>query len=656
MRNQLRSSSRARRLAAAFALAPLSVAAFSCGDDTPPEDVPPDNQPPEYADPAVLEPNADGVFELRFGPTEVTIDGKRYCVPAYNGQIPGPTLRIPAGTDRRVRVNLHNEFTKSDYHEVAGLGANGTSSCHDFNVTNLHGHGLHVQPNYTTPGVGEACAGEGCGPDGRFHGDNVLIQVEPGESAQYRWDIDEFEPHHEGTDWYHPHVHGATAIQVSSGAAGAMIIEGPTDDIPGISTAKERVMVMNMLPLDADDTVPLAEGEACTEDNLSFRNFLPVTESMPALINGKLKPVMTTPPGQVERWRFVHAGNPDEVAISLHRAKDDTCDSWEEEKIELTQIARDGITMQKFFVSDEMWVSPGYRVDALVKMPQEKQTLCLVSTPEFLESTAIAVLKVDPAAGDPTETNMPDETALADVAPPTTWTASVDGVETEVGCDTVTTVHQKIVLLVPTPGEEPETVPDGDTELTECDPNEHDHGGSTDGPPCVCPAPNINCRKFEDRRARNYRSDRVMTVDTSERWEISGFDGHPFHIHINPFLACPNQSNKEPNFPHWRDTMFVMAAEGPRQVLTHFKSFTGQFVIHCHKLNHEDEGMMELVEICKNGDEECLCQRTENGECILQSDCQVDDLQCQFAKEATAAYPGVPAPNLELCGPETPGP
>jgi L-ascorbate oxidase len=303
-------------------------------------------------------------------------------------------------------------------------------------------------------------------------------------------------------------------------------------------------------------------------------------------------------------------------------------------------------------VSDTVWVSPGYRADVMVKMPSEKQTLCLVGRrPNDLLGSVIAVIDVDESAGDPTEVNMPSEADVAAVAPPTTWTGMVDGQMTEVSCDTVTTIHQKVVLLVPTPGSMPPDL-SGDVTLMSCDPADHPHEIDPNAPVCLCPDPNISCRRFDDRRLWGYRSDRIMTVGASERWEIRAFDGHPFHIHINPFLVCPNSSNKEPNFAHWRDTMWVQVEDGARDVIMNPRRFTGQFVLHCHKLNHEDEGMMELVEICDPADQECLCLGTDaNGQCIPQGGCLVDDLQCQFAETATAAYPLPPAPNPDLCGP-----
>jgi L-ascorbate oxidase len=645
------------RLCARARLAPtLSLVALSlslsglagCGGEetgTTPE------TPVMYEDPPELEPDADGVRELHYGPSVAEIDGKRFCLRAYNGMTSGPTIRIPKGKDRKVRVNLHNDFTKSDYRQIAGFGGLGMAECHDFNVTNLHGHGLHVQPNYATDDAADPCKGDGCAPDQKYFGDHVLHEVPPGDSAQYRWDLDEDGIHHEGTDWYHPHIHGSTAIQVMDGVAGALLVEGPLDELPGIAKARERVMVMTQIPIDYKNTVPLKEGEACTEDNLSNTDFLAVDALRATLINGKLKPHIVTAPNQVERWRIVYAGSPDEVGMKLHVAKDPLCADFDKTPIETTQIARDGLTLPQFYKSDTVWVSPGYRADVMVKMPAEKQTLCLVGRRiADPQGSVIAIVDVDGSAGEPTEVDLPAEADVAALAPPTTWKGVVDGQMTEVSCDSVKKVHQKVVLLVPTPGEAPPNL-NMDVTLTTCDPS-HDHEPDPDAPACICPSPNISCRRFDHRRALNYRSDRVMTVDTSERWQIRAFDGHPFHIHINPFLVCPNDSNKEPNFPHWRDTMWVQIEDGPRDVLMNFRKFTGQFVMHCHKLNHEDEGMMELQEICAADDEACLCMAKDaDGQCLSQAGCLPEDKQCQFAKTATDAYPAPPPPNPALCGP-----
>lgn len=654
LRKALNHSSGAHRLGAStkaslLGLLLMAVPATSCGGDGTSESQGP---APAYEDPPELSPNDKGVYELHFKPAAVEIGGKRYCLRTYNGIVPGPTIRVPPGTDRRVHVQLYNEFTQSDYQEINGIDFVGRTTCHDFNLTNLHAHGAHVQPNYATADANDPCTGNGCGPLSAYYGDNVLNMVGPSETAQYRWDFDEDGPHHSGINWYHPHIHGSTAIQVINGASGALIIEGDLDQIPSIKKAKERVMVMNQVPIDSDYATPLKDGEECTEHNISANNFATVNELRPTLINGKLKPRMKTAPNQVERWRLVYAGTPDEVGIKVHKAKDENCSAFDLEPMEITQIARDGITLPQFYKSDTMWVSPGYRIEAMVKMPAEKQTLCMVGRrPADLLGSVIMMIDVDPSVGVPTSVDMPGEAEVTAVAPPTSWMGKVDGQMVTASCDSVKTIHQKVALLVPTPGEPP-SKPPGEVVLKSCDPKDYVVEVDPNAPVCKCPAPNINCRNFEDRRAWGYRSDRVMEVGTTEKWDVRAFDGHPFHIHINPFLVCPNDSNKEPNFAHFRDTFWVQADDGPRQFLMNFRKFSGQFVLHCHKLNHEDDGMMELLEICAEGDTACLCQGTDaNGNCISQAGCKAEDKQCQFAKEASDAFPAPPAPNPGLCGP-----
>lgn len=625
------------------------LALWGCSEDNPT----PAAAPAIFENPPELKPNAAGVRELHFGPSEVTIEGKRYCLRSYNGGAPGPTIRIPAGTDRKVRVNLYNDFKKNAYREVAEVGQT-KGFCYDQNLTNLHAHGSHIQPNYSTPDGADPCEGDGCGPDARYFGDNVLHEVPVGEMAQYRWDLDEDGTHHAGLNWYHPHIHGSTAVQVTNGAEGALIIEGDIDKVPGIAEAKERVMVMTQIGYNTDYARPLADGQACTEDTLSLTEFDSASAAnKPVLINGKLRPHIKTSPNQVERLRVVFSGSPDELGMKLHVSDDASCEKYNPASaLEITQFARDGITMTQFYKSDTMWMSPGYRIDAVVKMPPEKTTLCLVGRrPSDLLGSVVAIFDVDPSNGEPTEVNMPEESAVAAVAPPTTWMGMVDGQMTQVTCESVKNIHQKVRLLMPTPGDPPAMTLADQTDIGACDGPDHGHVDAN-APVCICPAPNINCRRFDQRRARSYRSDRVMEVGTTEKWEIRAFDGHPYHVHINPFLVCANNSNKEPNFPHFRDTFWVQIDDGPQEILMNYSKFSGQFVSHCHKLNHEDGGMMELVEICPAGDTACLCMGSDmNGNCISQAGCKADDKQCQFAKAVSDAYPAPPPPNPALCGP-----
>lgn len=80
----------------------------------------------------------------------------------------------------------------------------------------------------------------------------------------------------------------------------------------------------------------------------------------------------------------------------------------------------------------------------------------------------------------------------------------------------------------------------------------------------------------------------------------------------------------------------------PVHLLTRYTGgFSGQFVYHCHKLSHEDEGMMELVEACEPGDTDCLCLdgETDDGECVTSNaGCYEDDTQCRYAEHLMASF------------------
>jgi len=668
-----------------------------------------------FKNPPVLAPDEDGVYQLALVPSELMVDGKRHCGRTYNGVYPAPTIDIPAragNTPRRVRVDLKNRFTKAALHALSsdpctcadrvsgqscdpassGHGHGGGSAtcecktpdghaCHyfDFNTTNLHGHGLHVRPDYATGGgcvEGEGLACRSCSGDRDaaprecFLADDVISRVGPGEGVQHRWDLDEDGTHHEGLDWYHPHIHGSTAIQVASGATGALIVRGPIDAMPGIANATERIMIL-MTPPTAYE--PLPAGQACDEDHITFDDFVVLgttSEKQLNLINGVRRPRLVMPPGQIERWRFLYGAFLDEVFLALFRGKDSNCANldFEAGPIGLTQIGRDGIALAKPasgqdwpYAPPYVFMSPGYRIDALLDGSGlvDGDTLCLMAgrflqeddsgttneevgirEPPTLDDILqkvtngdlVAIVNVAASAGTATETTMPDLDAIAARSLPLSLQ---DG---------------EVDALARCAQAEAET-----------DPTKIDQAGvlwaifafGEGYDPCGCKDHNINCRNFETTERADYPYDRVLELGKVDHWRlISGFDGHPFHIHINPFLVCPlppagaphrNTSGRlfEPPFAHWRDT-YLVNLDRQVDLLTEYKKFTGDFVFHCHKLTHEDHGMMELIRVCDPATESCdsMCDGRPCGwrECaegdascareVAINDCFLDPTRC----------------------------
>ena len=80
-----------------------------------------------------------------FNPVNSTTNILR--VRTYNGALVGPTIRVRPG--ERLKVNLTNALPA----EPMGPEPANMNIPHDFNVTNLHPHGLHVSPQGSSDNV-----------------------------------------------------------------------------------------------------------------------------------------------------------------------------------------------------------------------------------------------------------------------------------------------------------------------------------------------------------------------------------------------------------------------------------------------------------------------------------------------------------------------
>jgi len=94
----------------------------------------------------------------------------------------------------------------------------------------------------------------------------------------------------------------------------------------------------------------------------------------------------------------------------------------------------------------------------------------------------------------------------------------------------------------------------------------------------------------------------TVALNAVEEWTLYNLNSypHPFHIHVNDCYVI--KVNGEDIEPYWADTIPLPpngTPEKPTSVTfrSRYTDFTGNFVWHCHALDHEDMGMMELVEV-----------------------------------------------------------
>ena len=93
----------------------------------------------------------------------------------------------------------------------------------------------------------------------------------------------------------------------------------------------------------------------------------------------------------------------------------------------------------------------------------------------------------------------------------------------------------------------------------------------------------------------------VAKLGTTEEWIIKNVarEEHPFHIHVNDFMVMavngkPVQSLSE------QDTV-PLPWHGEVRIRMHFNRFVGTYVFHCHIVAHEDNGMMGIIDVSKDG-------------------------------------------------------
>ncbi len=98
----------------------------------------------------------------------------------------------------------------------------------------------------------------------------------------------------------------------------------------------------------------------------------------------------------------------------------------------------------------------------------------------------------------------------------------------------------------------------------------------------------INARTFDPQR-----TDVSVKSGSVERWILENPTSmdHPFHLHVWPFVVEGREAELG-----WKDTVNVPAGETVAIVVP-FSGHTGRTVYHCHILDHEDLGMMGVIEV-----------------------------------------------------------
>ena len=453
----------------------------------------------------------------------------------YNGTYPGPTIVVPK--DVPVQVKWENKLPKKHIFPVDHT-LHGTMDTPDVRTV-VHLHGANV-----------ASDSDGH-PDAWFSRDNVYV------GHKYSKDVYEYTNHQAGaTLWYHDHAIGITRLNVYSGLAGFYLIRDFLEKRLGLPGEPYDI------PILIQDKVFNKDGSLFYPDNSNP----PVTNPVPStpaiffgntiVVNGKLWPFMRVEPRKY-RFRILNGSNGRAYNLKLSNGE------------VFHQIGTDlGLLHHPVDISS-FTIEPAERYDLIIDFSKYKgQEIILQNDAQPLTPGMEEILKFV--------------------------------VDKELSCPDTSTIPKE---LMPAHSINPELATKERTMQLN---STEDHYGRT--------MHLLNNRLWSDPATERPKEDSI------EIWHlVNNFAfPHPIHLHLVHFEVLGRKPFTKDDFdekgnykfdlktltpplPYEKGPKDVVRAE-PGQVtsiIAHFKEHSGDYVWHCHILEHEDNDMMRPLVVEK---------------------------------------------------------
>jgi len=505
--------------------------------------------------------SSGGTLEVTFNFQTVT-DSQglvRYCYVTPAG-LQSPTLRVNPGDTLIIHFNNNLPATAaaSATDNMAGMkmalapkDSTTSSACNGVmsaDASNIHFHGTNIAPV--------------CGQD-----EVLQTLVSPGQSFTYNVQIPANEP--PGLYWYHPHPHGFSEGQVQGGATGALIVEGIQNVDMALAGLTERTFVLRdqMLP------APEANDSDVPAWDLSI-NYVPVTypSYTPAVI--------MTNPAQQELWRVANTAA--DTIMNLEYIVNGVAQPLQVVAIDGYPIIS-GSSGQASVSETSVLLPPGARAEFVVTTPNvgdqaQLSTQYWNTGPDGdYDPTRTLATIVSQAGAESAVTAQANVAKLPSKAVATKVTRFANLGQT-------TPVAQRNLYFSETLQDPSDPNSPTTFFITE---QGHTPEAFTMGQP-----PNI-----------------VVHSGTVEDWVIenTATEDHIFHIHQIHFQVL--EINGQPvNDPAIRDTVDLPYWDGTGlypsvKVRMDFRdpNIIGSFVYHCHILQHEDTGMMGVIQVLPAG-------------------------------------------------------
>ena len=337
------------------------------------------------------------------------------------------------------------------------------------------------------------------------------------------------------TTWFHPHPHMKTARQAYMGLAGMFIVNDPQEEALNLPSG--------------DLEIPLVLSDKRFNSDASL-NYSPTMMDVmtgyfgdKVLVNNSQSPFLNVKTC-FYRFRIVNGSTARIYDLALSNGDN------------FMIIGNDGGLLEKPVALSHALISPGERLDILIDFGKMS-----VGSEVFLQSIAnnitnhgastFKMLKFKVATQEAEKFTMP----------------------------------QNLSTITPL------SISDSKRTRTFVLPNGHMGGGMGMG----AGMHTINGKTYDINRI-----DETVAAGETEVWEIDNSQGdepHPMHLHGVQFQVLEKTGgNVQPYEKGWKDTVLIKKGEKAK-VIMRFPNEKGLFLMHCHNLEHEDDGMMMNFEI-----------------------------------------------------------
>ncbi|MFC2948980.1 multicopper oxidase family protein [Virgibacillus sediminis] len=479
--------------------------------------------------------NKDGTYyevEMREFHQKLHRDLRPTRLWGYNGEFPGPTIEAEEG--EKVQVKWINNLP--DRHLLPVDRSIHDVAHHPEVRTVTHLHGSVTRPD--SDGYPEAWFTRGFRQTGPF----------------FEREIYEYPNRQRPTTlWYHDHAMGITRLNVYAGLAGMYVIRGKKEKDMNLPSGNYEIpLIITDRSFEEDGSLSYPRQPDDAGDHLPDPSIVPAFNGDTILVNGKVWPYQEVEPRKY-RFRILNASNTRTYRLSLDSGQP------------FYQIGSDGGFLQKTVKQEVLSIAPSERMDVIIDFTGYK------------DSRIILRNDLGPDADPEDET---DEVLEWRVSLPL---SGKDTSRIPAYLSTIPSLKDqnniKTIRNLSLSGEEDKF-----------------------GRPLLL----LDGRKWEDPITEK------PGLGDTEIWAIRNLTNfpHPIHIHLIQFQVLDRQPfdldrynedgtlqftgppvPPQPNERGWKDTIAAPSGQITR-VIAKFEPFTGDYVWHCHILEHEDHDMM----------------------------------------------------------------